>query len=103
MDDDSESIFDSPKSIIGIIFLGSVSLYVLYWIYVNIIKDNQQNSNQNNILNIHNNQNNDNNINYRKINKQIIKQKMSINMSLLMKDSKKSILEDIKILYDLFD
>ena len=33
----------------------------------------------------------------------IIKQKMSINLSILMKDSKKSILEDIKILYDLFD
>ena len=103
MDDDSESIFDSPKSIIGIIFLGSVSLYVLYWIYVNIIKDNQSNSNQNNIINIHNNQNNDNNINHRKINKQIIKQKMSINMSILMKDSKKSILENINIIYDLFD
>ena len=28
---------------------------------------------------------------------------MSINLSILMKDSKKSILEDIKILYDLFD
>ena len=48
MDNDDEGIFSSPKSLIGIAFLGCVSLYVLYWIYVNIIKDTQPNSNTNN-------------------------------------------------------
>ena len=103
MDNDDEGIFSSPKSLIGIAFLGCVSLYVLYWIYVNIIKDTQPNSNtNNNIINVQNNQNNQilNNNNKKK---EIIKQKMSINMSILMKDTKKSILEDINILYDLFD
>ena len=101
MDNDDEGIFSSPKSLLGIAFLGCVSLYVLYWIYVNIIKDIQSNSNTNNIINIQNNQNNQN-LNNNK-NKAIIKQKMSINMTILMKDSKKSILEDINILYNLFD
>ena len=103
MDNDDEGIFNSPKSIIGIAFLGSVTLYVLYWIYVNIIKDTSSNSNaNNNIINIQNNQNNQA-INYNNKKKEIIKQKMSINMTLLMKNSKKTILEDINLLYDLFD
>ena len=102
MDNDEETFFSSPKSLIGIAFLGCVTLYLIYWIYTNIIKDGQSNPNQNNIFNIQNNQNNQNvnNINKHKL---IIKQKMSINMSILMKDSKKSILQDINILYDLFD
>ena len=100
MDNDDETIFSSPKSLIGLLFIGTISIYVIYWIYNNIIKDSQANQNQNNILNIFNANPNTNNNNKKK---QIIKQKMSINMSLLMKDSKKSILEDIKILYDLFD
>ena len=100
MDNDDETIFSSPKSLIGLLFIGTISIYVIYWIYNNIIKDNQANQNQNNILNIFNANPNTNNNNKKK---QIIKQKMSINMTLLMKDSKKSILEDIKILYDLFD
>ena len=100
MDNDDETIFSSPKSLIGLFFLGTITIYVIYWIYNNIIKDNQINQNPNNILNIFNANQNINNNNKKK---QIIKQKMSINMSLLMKDSKKSILEDIKILYDLFD
>ena len=100
MDNDDETIFSSPKSLIGLFFLGTITIYVIYWIYNNIIKDNQANQNPNNILNIFNANQNINNNNKKK---QIIKQKMSINMSLLMKDSKKSILEDIKILYDLFD
>ena len=100
MDNDDETIFSSPKSLIGLFFLGTITIYVIYWIYNNIIKDNQANQNPNNILNIFNANQNINNNNKKK---QIIKQKMSINMSLLMKDSKKPILEDIKILYDLFD
>ena len=100
MDNDDETIFSSPKSLIGLFFLGTISIYVVYWIYNNIIKDNQANQNPNNILNVFNANQNVNNNNKKK---QIIKQKMSINMSLLMKDSKKSILEDIKILYNLFD
>ena len=100
MDNDDETIFSSPKSLIGLFFLGTITIYVIYWIYNNIIKDNQANQNPNNILNIFNA--NQNIINNNK-KKQIIKQKMSINMSLLMKDSKKSILEDIKVLYNLFD
>ncbi len=91
MDNDDETIFSSPKSLIGLFFLGTITIYVIYWIYNNIIKDNQANQNPNNILNIFNA--NQNIINNNK-KKQIIKQKMSINMSLLMKDSKKSILED---------
>ena len=100
MDNDDETIFSSPKSLIGLLFIGTISIYVIYWIYNNIIKDNQANQNQNNILNIFNANPNTNNNNKKK---QIIKQKMSINMTLLMKDSKKSILEDIKVLYNLFD
>ena len=100
MDNEEESFFGSPKSLIGLFFLGAISIYVIYWIYYNIIKDNP-NSNQNSILNVHN-QNRQIHGSSNQINK-IMKQKMSINMSLLMKDTKKSILEDIKILYDLFD
>ena len=100
MDNEEESFFGSPKSLIGLFFLGAISIYVIYWIYNNIIKDNP-NSNQNSILNVHN-QNRQIHGSSNQINK-IIKQKMSINMSLLMKDTKKSILEEIKILYDLFD
>ena len=100
MDNDDETIFSSPKSLIGLLFIGTISIYVIYWIYNNIIKDNQANQNQNNILNIFNANPNTNNNNKKK---QIIKQKMSINMTLLMKDSKKSILEDIKVSYNLFD
>ena len=100
MDNDDETIFSSPKSLIGLVFIGTISIYVIYWIYINIIKDNQANQNQNNILNIFNANPNTNNNNKKK---QIIKQKMSINMTLLMKDSKKSILEDINVLYNLFD
>ena len=100
MDNDDETIFSSPKSLIGLLFIGTISIYVIYWIYNNIIKDSQANQNQNNILNIFNANPNTNNNNKKK---QIIKQKMSINMTLLMKDSKKSILEDIKVLYNLFD
>ena len=104
MDNDDETIFNSPKSIIGIVFIGAVSVYVIYYIYVYIIKGSQSNSNQNNIFNLYNNQNNNNHIlNNSNKNKQIIKPKMSINMSLFMKDSKKLILEDINILYNLFD
>ena len=102
MDNEEDSIFNSPKSLLGLFFIAAVSLYVIYWIYKNIIKDNQTNPNQNIIINLFNNNQNINiNNNSRKSN--IIKQKMSINLSILMKDSKKSILEDIKILYDLFD
>ena len=100
MDNDDETIFSSPKSLIGLVFIGTISIYVIYWIYNNIIKDSQANQNQNNILNIFNANPNTNNNNKKK---QIIKQKMSINMTLLMKDSKKSILEDINVLYNLFD
>ena len=100
MDNDDETIFSSPKSLIGLLFIGTISIYVIYWIYNNIIKDNQANKNPNNILNIFNANPNANNNNKKK---QIIKQKMSINMTLLMKDSKKSILEDINVLYNLFD
>ena len=104
MDNDDETIFNSPKSLIGIVFIGAVSVYIIYYIYVNIIKGSQSNSNQNNVFNINNNQNNNNHIlNNNNKNKQIIKPKMSINMSLFLKDSKKSILEDINILYNLFD
>ena len=103
--DNDESLFSSPKSVLGLIFFGGMSLYFIYWIYINIIKDesgNQNNNNrniqhnyQNNNVNNRNNQGNDN---YR-----IIKQKLSINMSLLMKDSTKTILMDINYLYELFD
>ena len=76
MDNDGDTIFTSPKSLLGLFFIGAVLLYVMHWIYKNIIKDNQTKPNQNNI-----HRNGRNNI--------IIKQKMSINLSILMKDSKK--------------
>ena len=103
--DNDESLFSSPKSVLGLIFFVGMSLYFIYWIYINIIKDesgnpnhnnrNMQNNYQNNNLNNRYNQNNDN---YR-----IIKQKLSINMSLLMKDSAKTILMDINYIYELLD
>ena len=72
---------------------------------INIIKDESGNPNHNNrnmpnnyLNNNLNNRNNQNNENYR-----IIKQKLSINMSLLMKDSAKTILMDINYIYELFD
>ena len=102
--DNDESLFSSPKSLLGFLFFGGISLYFIYWIYINIIKDDSRSQNQNN-RNIHNqNNHNINNLNNQNIDrKYIIKQKLSINMSLLMKDSKKSILMDINYLYDLFD
>ena len=103
--DNDESFFSSPKTLFGFLFLGGISLYFIYWIYINIIKDEQDNQNQNNNRNIYNNIQNNNlhmhNLNQNK--NRIIKQKLSINMSLLMKDSKNSILMDINYLYDLFD
>ena len=103
--DNDESFFSSPKTLFGFLFLGGISLYFIYWIYINIIKDEQDNQNQNNNRNIYNNIQNNNlhmhNLNQNK--NRIIKQKLSINMSLLMKDSKKSILMDVNYLYDLFD
>ena len=103
--DNDESIFSSPKSILGFLFFGGISLYFIYWIYTNIIKEEQGNQNPNNNGDIHNNANNNiGNQNIQKSDKnRIIKQKLSINMTLLMKDSKKSILMDINYLYDLFD
>ena len=94
--DNDESFFSSPKSFLGLIVFGGISLYFIYWIYINIIKDDQNNQNDN--------RNNHNpNIIKKKSKNRIIKQKLSINMSLLMKDTKKSILMDINYLYDLFD
>ena len=98
--DNDESFFSSPKSIMGCLFFGGITLYVIYWIYTNIIKDEQVNQNENNNRNNHNNINNQN----RSLDKnRLIKQKLSINMSLLMKDTKKTILLDINYLYNLFD
>ena len=98
--DNDESFFSSPKSIMGCLFFGGITLYVIYWIYTNIIKDEQVNQNENNNRNNHNNINNQN----RALDKnRLIKQKLSINMSLLMKDTKKTILLDINYLYNLFD
>ena len=94
--DSDESFFSSPKTILGFLVLGGISIYFIYWIYTNVIKDEQDNQN--------NNRNNNNpNIIKKKSKNRIIKQKLSINMSLLMKDTKKSILMDIKYLYNLFD
>ena len=106
--DNDELIFSSPKSIIGFLFLGCITLYTIYYIYKNIIQDSGQNQTQNNIINYQNNRQQNNNIINNNQNGHIknnirIKQKMSINMSILMKDIKKSVLEDINILYDLFD
>ena len=104
--DSDETFFSSPKSIFGTLIFIGISLYFIYWIYTNIIKDEQGNQNPNNNRNIHFNigNNNNNNANIRNSDKnRKIKQKLSINMSLLMKDTKKSILMDINYLYDLFD
>ena len=102
--DSDETIFSSPKSIIGILFFGGITLYIIYWIYINIIKDeqgNQDNNNRDN--NPHNNIQHVNNRNKSSNKSRIIKQKLTINMNLLMKDTKKTILLDINYLYDLFD
>ena len=103
--DNDDSLFSSPKSVLGLIFFVGMSVYFIYWIYINIIKDESGNPNHNNrnmpnnyLNNNLNNRNNQNNENYR-----IIKQKLSINMSLLMKDSAKTILMDINYIYELFD
>ena len=102
--DSDETFFSSPKTIFGFVILIGISVYFIYWIYINIIKDEQGNQNQNNIRNNNNNINNINNQSNQKSDKnRIIKQKLSINMSLLMKDTKKSTLEDIPYLYNLFD
>ena len=94
--DSDESFFSSPKTILGFLVLGGITIYFINWIYTNVIKDEQDNQN--------NNRNNHNpNIIKKKSKTRIIKQKLSINMSLLMKDTKKSILMDIKYLYNLFD
>ena len=101
--DNDESIFSSPKSIISYLFFGGISLYLIYWIYVNIIKDDKKNEN------IQNNNNNAHNIahnlkqNRSSSKSRTIKQKLSINMSLLMKDVKNTVLLDKDYLYDLFD
>ena len=102
--DSDETIFSSPKSIIGILFFGGITLYIIYWIYINIIKDEQGNQNNNNRdNNPHNNIQHVNNRNKSSNKSRIIKQKLTINMNLLMKDTKKTILLDINYLYDLFD
>ena len=102
--DSDETFFSSPKTIFGFVIFIGISLYFIYWIYINIIKDEQ--GNQNNNRNNHNNMNNNNinNLDNQKSDKnRIIKQKLSINMALLMKDTKKTTLEDINYLYNLFD
>ena len=102
--DNDESFFSSPKAFLGLIVFGGISLYFLYWVYINIIKDDQSNQNNNRNNNNHNiNRNNNNNINKNGNKSRKFKQKLSINMSILMKDTKKSILMDINYLYDLFD
>ena len=100
--DNDESLFSSPKTLFGFLFLGGISLYFIYWIYINIIKDEQRNENRNNNNYVHNNAHHRNQ-NHNSDRNRRIKQKLSINMSLLMKDSKNSILMDINYLYDLFD
>ena len=107
--DSDDSLFSSPKQVIGFLFFGGMSLYFIYWIYINIIKEETDNQNQNN-RNIHNQNNyqnnyinNRNNKNNKNKKNRIIKQKLSINMSLLMKDTKRTVLMDINYLYDLFD
>ena len=101
--DSDETFFSSPKSIIGIFFFGGITLYIIYWIYINIIKDEQGNQNNNRDNNPQNNIHNANNRNKSSNKSRIIKQKLTINMNLLMKDTKKTILLDINYLYDLFD
>ena len=101
--DNDESIFSSPKSIISYLFFGGISLYLIYWVYVNIIKDDKKNENiQNNNNNAHNIAHNLNQ-NRSSSKSRTIKQKLSINMSLLMKDVKNTVLLDKDYLYDLFD
>ena len=102
--DSDETFFSSPKSIISILFFGGITLYIIYWIYINIIKDEQGNQNNNNRdNNPHNNIQHVNNRNKSSNKNRIIKQKLTINMNLLMKDTKKTILLNINYLYDLFD
>ena len=101
--DSDETIFSSPKSIIGILFFGGITLYLIYWIYINIIKDEQGNQNNNRDNNPQNNIHNANNRNKSSNKSRIIKHKLTINMNLLMKDTKKTILLDVAYLYDLFD
>ena len=102
--DNDESFFSSPKSFLGLIVFGGISLYFIYWIYINIIKDDQNNQNDNRNNHNHNiYRNNNNNTNKSGNKSRKFKQKLSINMSILMKDTKKSILMDINYLYDLFD
>ena len=102
--DSDETFFSSPKSIIGILFFWGITLYIIYWIYINIIKDEQGNQNNNNRdNNPHNNIQHVNNRNKSSNKSRIIKHKLTINMNLLMKDTKKTILLDVGYLYDLFD
>ena len=102
--DNDESFFSSPKSIFGLCVSICISLYFIYWLYSNIIKDNSnqeiQRQNQQNINRINHNRIN---ISHKTPSKKHIKQKLSINMSLLMTDKNKSTLQDINYLYDLFD
>ena len=100
--DNDESIFSSPKSIIGYLFLAGITLYIIYWIYINLIKDEQRNENRNNNNYVHNNAHHRNQ-NHNSDRNRRIKQKLSINMSLLMKDTKNTVLLDIEYLYNLFD
>ena len=102
--DNDESFFSSPKSIFGLCVTVCISLYFIYWLYTNIIKDNSNQETQ------RQNRQNNNQINNNRINvtnktkvKKHIKQKLSINMTLLMTDKNKSILQDINYLYELFD
>ena len=102
--DNDESFFSSPKSIFGLCVSICISLYFIYWLYSNIIKDNSnqeiQRQNQQNINRINHNRIN---VSHKTPSKKHIKQKLSINMSLLMTDKNKSTLQDINYLYDLFD
>ena len=45
--DSDESFFSSPKTILGFLVLGGISIYFIYWIYTNVIKDEQDNQNNN--------------------------------------------------------
>ena len=100
--DSDETFFSSPKSIISILFFGGVTLYIIYWIYINIIKDEQRNQNNDRDNNANYNIRNLNNRN-KTSDRNRIKQKLTINMNLLMKDIKKALLLDINYIYDLFD
>ena len=102
--DNEESFFSSPKSLFGLCVTVCISLYFIYWLYNNIIKDNPsqeiQRENQQNFNQINNNRINSSN---RTTVKKHIKQKLSINMDLLMIDKNNATLQDIKYLYDVFD